>query len=244
MKVLVFSLAYLPFIGGAELAVKEITDRIGDVSFDMVTANLDGKQILEEKIGNIAVHRLGKGRAGKYAFPKIALTKARELHAKNRYDVIWAIMANQAGLAALAFKREFPDVKYLLTLQEGDSLARIWSRTWFMRATYKDIYRRADSIQAISTFLANRAKKYGYTGSLVVIPNGVDLSHFKKEIADEESEKLRKELGLTKQDRVVVTTSRLVHKNGVDVLVRAIKDMPAKALIIGNGKLMIRLKSL
>ena len=244
MKVLVFSLAYLPFIGGAELAVKEITDRIGDVSFDMVTANLDGKQSLEEKIGNITVYRIGKGATGKYAFPKTALAKARELHAKNHYDAIWAIMANQAGLAALAFKKEFPDVKYLLTLQEGDSLARIWSRTWFMRATYKDIYRRADGIQAISTFLANRAKKYGYTGSLVVIPNGVDLSHFKKEIADEEAEKLRKELGLTKQDRVVVTTSRLVHKNGVDVLVRAIKDMPAKALIIGNGKLMIRLKSL
>lgn len=241
---MIFSLAYLPFIGGAELAVKEITDRIGDVSFDMVTANLDGKQPLEEKIGNITVHRIGKGAAGKYVFPKIALAKARELHVKNHYDAIWAIMANQAGLAALAFKKEFPDVKYLLTLQEGDSLARIWSRTWFMRATYKDIYRRADSIQAISTFLANRAKKYGYAGPLVVIPNGVDLSHFKKDITDEEVEKLRKELGLTKQDRVVVTTSRLVHKNGVDVLVRAIKDVSAKALIIGNGKLMIRLKSL
>ena len=144
MKVLVFSLAYLPFIGGAELAVKEITDRIGDVSFDMVTANLDGKQILEEKIGNIAVHRLGKGRAGKYAFPKIALTKARELHAKNRYDVIWAIMANQAGLAALAFKREFPDVKYLLTLQEGDSPEHIMKRVGIFKERFKQIFKKAD----------------------------------------------------------------------------------------------------
>ena len=34
MKVLIFSLAYIPFIGGAELAVKEITDRIGSPRFD------------------------------------------------------------------------------------------------------------------------------------------------------------------------------------------------------------------
>lgn len=244
MKVLIFSLAYLPFVGGAELAAKEITDRIGDVSFDMITANLDGKQSVEEKIGNITVHRLGKNSFSKYTFPKTALAKARELHAKNHYDAVWAIMANQAGLATLSFKKEFPNVKYILTLQEGDSLARIWSRTWFMRSTYKDIYRRADQIQAISTFLARRAKKYGYTGPLSVIPNGVDLSHFKKNISEADAQKLREKLGFSKQDRVVATTSRLVHKNGVDILIRAIKDMPAKALIIGNGKLMIRLKSL
>lgn len=32
MKVLIFSTAYLPFVGGAELAIKEITDRLGSPS--------------------------------------------------------------------------------------------------------------------------------------------------------------------------------------------------------------------
>jgi len=44
MKVLIFSLAYLPFVGGAEIAIKEITDRLTDIEFDMITVNLDGKQ--------------------------------------------------------------------------------------------------------------------------------------------------------------------------------------------------------
>jgi len=244
MKVLIFSLAYVPFIAGAEVAIKEITDRIGDISFDMITANLDGKQKTEEKIGNVTVYRIGKGTLGKYTFPKTAFVKARELHAENHYDAVWAVMANQAGLAALSFKKAFPDVTYLLTLQEGDSLASIWTRTWFMRRRYKDIYRRADKIQAISTFLANRAKKYGYRGPLEVIPNGVDFSRFKKEFSQTELSATRAKLGLSPNDRVVVTSSRLVHKNGIDLIIRAVKDLPVKTLIIGDGKLMVRLKSL
>ncbi|MFA6215978.1 MAG: glycosyltransferase family 4 protein, partial [Patescibacteria group bacterium] len=186
MKVLIISLAYLPFVGGAELAVKEITDRISDISakggsasgwdFDLVTVNLSGREKEVEKIGNVKIHRIGQGKLAKYSFPLAGFKKAAELHRQNKYDVIWAVMANQAGLAALKFKKQFPEVKYLLTLQEGDSLKRIWSRTWFMRRAYKQIYRQADCIQSISTFLADRAKKYGFEGKLEIVPNGVDLT--------------------------------------------------------------------
>jgi len=33
MKIAIFSTAYLPFVGGAELAVKEITDRLPNRKF-------------------------------------------------------------------------------------------------------------------------------------------------------------------------------------------------------------------
>ena len=62
MRVLIISLAYLPFVGGAELAVKEITDRISNIDFEMITTNLDGQQKEFEQIGNIKIHRLGKGK--------------------------------------------------------------------------------------------------------------------------------------------------------------------------------------
>lgn len=244
MKILIFSLAYPPFIGGAELAVKEITDRISDIEFQMVTANLDGKQSETEKIGNIQVYRLGKGIFSKYLFPFLAFKKAKQLHQENKYDAIWAIMANQAGIAALFFKKKFPEVKYLLTLQEGDSLKRIWSRTWFMRSIYKQIYQKADFIQAISSYLAKRAKKYGYQGEVKIVPNGVDLDKFKYHFDQEELDNLRQKLGLTNDDRVLVTASRLVFKNGVDTLIKAVKDLPVKVLILGQGNLETKLKAL
>lgn len=244
MKVLIFSLAYLPFVGGAELATKEITDRIVGIDFDMITVNLDSRQKKFEKIGKINVYRIGRGKLAKYLFPFAAFKKAVELHKNNQYDAIWAIMANQAGLAALKFKNKYPPVKYLLTLQEGDSLKRIWSRTWFMRPWYKKIYQKADWIQSISTFLAERARKYGYRGKMEIVPNGVDLSNFRQNLAAENLKDVRLKLGLAKEDKIVVTISRLVYKNGVDTLVKAVKDLPVKVLIIGSGAWEIKLKAL
>ena len=61
-KILIFSLAYYPrFVGGAEVAIKEITDRIDPkgVAFHMVTLRFDSNLPKTEKIGNVAIHRVG-----------------------------------------------------------------------------------------------------------------------------------------------------------------------------------------
>src|SRR3989344_3066738 len=59
-KVLIFSLAYFPkHIGGAEVSIREITDRIPDIEFHMVTNRFDSTLPTVEKIGNVLVHRIG-----------------------------------------------------------------------------------------------------------------------------------------------------------------------------------------
>ena len=60
-RILVFSLAYHPFVGGAEIAVKEITDRIGEgeITFDMITLRYDSRLPRVERVGNVMVHRIG-----------------------------------------------------------------------------------------------------------------------------------------------------------------------------------------
>lgn len=116
-KILIFSLAYDPLWGGAEIAVKEITNRLPEWEFNMVTLNFGGKEKSHEKIGNINVHRIN---TPKLLFPFVAWLKARKLHKKNNYKIVWSIMANRAGFAGLFFKLNFPKVKFLLTLQEGD----------------------------------------------------------------------------------------------------------------------------
>ena len=60
-KVLIFSTAYLPLIGGAEIAVKEITKRLPDWQFDLITAKIKPGLSKFEKIGNINVYRIGFG---------------------------------------------------------------------------------------------------------------------------------------------------------------------------------------
>lgn len=244
MRVLITSLAYHPFVGGAEVAVKEITDRLPGITFDMVTVNLDGKQQKIQRHGNVNIYRVGKSKLDKYFFPWTGYKKAKKLHQENKYDLTWAIMANQSGLISLKLKKNFPDIKYLLTLQEGDSLKRIWSRTWFMRGQYKNIYKKADKIQAISNFLSSRARKYGYKKDLAIVPNGVDLKKFTRDFSSEELQGLKNKLGITDKEKVIITTSRLVHKNGVDILITAVKNLPVKVLILGSGVQESKLKAL
>src|SRR5690606_3297087 len=60
-KVLIFSMAYLPHIGGAELAIKEITDRIdaNEYEFHLIANRYDRALPKVEQVGNVRVHRIG-----------------------------------------------------------------------------------------------------------------------------------------------------------------------------------------
>ena len=239
-RILIFSLAYHPFVGGAEVAIKEITERLGDeFEFEMITANLDGRQSseLENFNGISKVYRVGSGGRDKYRFPWLAYSKALELQQQNGYQAIWAMMANQAGWAALKFKRRFPNIPYLLTLQEGDSEWDIWLRTWLIRLIYKAIYLRADQIQTISNFLARRAKKLGAKCPIEVVPNGIAIKSDESKIGNNGS-------------KTIISVSRLVKKNGLGDLIMAVGiinkdgDKPVVLKIIGEGKLRSRLENL
>lgn len=234
-KILIFSVAYRPFIGGAEIAVEEITKRLTTkgFSFDLLTVNLDGKQKSEEIIGGVRIFRLGKETLGKFLFPFTAFFSARKLHRQNYYNATWAIMANYAGFAALFFKIFHPTVPFILTLQEGDPIPEIKRKVRFAWPIFKMIFHRADQITAISNYLAKWGKEMG-AKNVVVIPNGVDLSKFQK----------RGELGLKKDDVILITTGRLVKKNGVGDIISALKFLPenVKLLIVGIGSLEENLK--
>src|SRR3989344_5301009 len=107
-KILIFSLAYFPkYVGGAEVAVKEITDRIPDIEFHMVTLSLAPGLPKEEKIGNVVVHRIGLGNTSivnKFLFQFLAAWKGVSLHRGHHFSVIWAVMAHSSGVPATIFK--------------------------------------------------------------------------------------------------------------------------------------------
>ena len=234
-RILIFSLAYEPLVGGAELAVRNITDRLFDYEFDMITCRFDPKHRPREKIGNVTVYRVGFGsRLGRYLFPVAGFFKVAQLHKAKPYGMIWSIMAAYAGGAALLFKWRFPRVKFLLTLQEGDSVKHIYKQVRGFQSLWRMIFRKADYIQAISNFLADWAKKEGASCPIEVVPNGVNLEKFKANDAKKNAN----------DAKVVITVSRLVYKNGVDILIRAIQDLPVKLQILGSGPEETSLKNL
>jgi len=236
-RVLIFSTAYLPFIGGAEVAVKEIADRIFDYEFIMLTAKLRKDLPEQEKIGNIEVHRIGKGNHwDKY---RLVWQGARYAQKLGHFDAIWGIMASYAGFAALRFKKRNKTVPFLLTLQEGDSKWDIYKHVWWCWPYFKQIFKRADKIQAISNYLAGWAKNLGAKCQIDVVPNGIATKY---EIRNKKYE--------NNAAKTVITVSRLVKKNGIGDLIKAVKILEEKyrinavLKILGEGKLHRKLEKL
>ncbi len=261
-RILIFSTAYLPYLGGAEIAIKEITDRIHDIQFDLITLRFDRNLQKFERLGNVNVYRIGftadnpamsdlvkwPFKLNKYLFPVLACLTACRLHRKNHYDGVWAMMAAFAGFAAMFFKTCQPNVPYLLTLQEGDPFSEIKRKVRLVSLLFKRIFLKADYIQVISNYLADWARKMGYTGELAVVPNGVDVKKFKVACLAEDGESRRESLKLkvkdiknklafTENNKIIITASRLVKKNAIDDVINSLKYLPAnvKFLILGDG---------
>lgn len=237
-RVLIFSLAYYPHVGGAEVALKEITDRIVDIEFHMVTMNFGG-EAKEEKIGNIFVHRIGNSNSklGKFLFQFSAARKASQLHRQYHFDGIWAMMAHSSGVPAGLFKTFHLEVKYLLTLQEGDPpeyVERLMRPLWPL---FKRGFTKADAVAAESTFLGRWARRMGFAGPLEVVPNGVNFMHFSQSFPANAVDAMRFSLHKKPDDVFLVTTSRLVHKNAIDIVIRALAHLPANIhfIVYGSG---------
>lgn len=241
-RILIFSVAYEPLVGGAELAVRHITDRLSSFEFDLITCRFAPGHRRKERVGNVNVYRVGFGsRLGRYIYPALAYRLARKLHKVRPYQVVWSIMAAYAGAAALMFKRRQPEVKLLLTLQEGDPIEdHIHKKIRGFRVAWQRIFQKSDYIQAISCFLADWARKEGATCPVEVVPNGVGLDRIKSHEVRSKDKK-----------NIIITTSRLVHKNAVDVLIRSaailktlIFDSNFLIRILGAGSEEAKLKKL
>lgn len=236
-SVVIFSTAYLPLAGGAELAIKEITDRIHDVHFFLVTARMNRAYARKERIGNVLVFRVGIGVPfiDKLLLPMLGAYVAYTISRMYTVRAWWVVMISYASLApvllaVLGLRRTIPLV---ITLQEGDSEAHIArGRFGLIRFAWHSVLRHASRVQAISTYLAGLAKQYGYTRSVEIIPNGVDIEKFEGKSLKEKDDDI--------SAPVIVTTSRLVKKNGIDILIRAFalvhEHVPTATLeIAGEG---------
>ena len=225
-RVLIFSLAYYPHVGGAEVAIKEVTDRISDLEFHLITLRFSNADAREEKIGNVVVHRIGNGsgKMHKFLFQFNAAHVAWRLHRIRKFDALWAMMAHSAGVPAAFFSLFHPDVPYALSLQEGDPIPDIERTMLPLWPLFTRAFTRAAIILPLSTYLARWARARHFTGPIEIVPNGVSVQAFAG-------------AHIAHEGTILITTSRLVHKNAVDDVIRALPLLPetVRFRILGSG---------
>ncbi len=224
-KILIFSLAYYPHVGGAEVAIKEITDRLRDIEFHMVTLRFSAQDAAEETLGNVRVHRIGRGsksRVSKFLFQFAAAYKGSQLQKKHQFDGVWAMMAHSSGVPAALFNWRYPRVPYILNLQEGDPFPQIERTMLPLWPLFVRAFTKAAIVQPLSQYLADWARRRGFTGPIEIIPNGADVQFFSGE-------------RVAHPGVVLVSTSRLVHKNALDDVIRAVALLPPHVLFRNYG---------
>lgn len=263
-KVLIFSLQYYPtHVGGAEVAIKEITDRIAseDIQFHMITNQFDAAQPRREQIGHVMVHRIGWGKRGatvsdtfsplfylsKILFVPLAALYGVWLHRREQFDGAWGMMTYMTFPIVLMrlLRTRMP---YVITLQDGDPFERVFDR-WYIKPVKPLLlygFRHATVVQTISTFLAGWARQAGFRGTVAVVPNGVDTKHFMRDVPDATVRATEQALRKKPGDVFVITTSRLIHKNAVDTMIEALALLPAHIhfIILGTGPDEAKLRAL
>jgi len=253
-KILIFDLNYYPdHVGGAEVAVKEITDRISpdDYEFHMVCLGYDSKLPKESVEGNVHVHRIGFTRPNvaledlrkfplhfnKHLYLFLSPLKGMWLHRKLKFDATWAMMAHPSGVPQAIFGLFYPNVPRILTLQEGDppeQMERLYRPIWPL---FKRAFTKASAVQVISHFLELWARRMGYQGDMIFIPNGASTESAAANTDEDVLAGLRSSVGKVEGDVLLISVSRLVHKNAVDDVIRALALLPIniKLLVVGGG---------
>ncbi len=236
-------------VGGSEIAIKEITGRLSEIEFDLITANPRGALGLlagEEKAGNLNIFRVG-GSFSLFNFllpknflPLAIFKKAKELvKTKGPYDLVHVFQASQAAGAAWLLKWRYPKLPFLLTLQEGQNL----NRQNFLKKLFRRlIINKVDFATAISNYLKNYVLGLRKNLPVEIIPNGIDPAKFSREFNYGELSELANRLGILPDEKIIISTSRLVAKNGLDILVKAFAVLAAdnsgtryKLLLAGEG---------
>lgn len=250
-RVIIFSTNYLPNIGGAEIAIKEITDRVSDMEFEMIVPRLDSTLPRREKMGNILVSRIGFGvpLIDKLLIPFIGAIRAWGIYNARGADVFWCMMVSWGSGAGyvhniIHFWKKIPIV---LTLQEGDSEEHIArKRGGMIGRSWRLALKRTAHVTVISTYLKEMARRYGYRGEITLVPNGVDIERFAIEGKEREEvrREMRERLDIGEKERVLITVSRLEKKNAVGDIIESLTYLPpnTKLVAIGTGSLEGSLK--
>ncbi len=99
----------------------------------------------------------------------------------------------------------------------------------------------ANAVIAPTIKVKNSLIEYGVTKPIEIIPTGIDLKNFKKEnFSEEEIRNLKEELGIKKEDKVILSLGRLAQEKSIDVVIKSMpkvieKIKNVKLLIIGDG---------
>ena len=256
MKILMPTLHYPPVLGGFELFMQNLAERVpDDCEMVVVTGRVVGLPTKEVR-GNLTIYRdaslwpLGDLSGSNWAYIitsfSILVWRSFYLIWKHKINVLHGIGAG-GGLVCLKL-RWLTGKPYVITIQSADFSVyhplvpsivvkfHDWVERW--------IYKKATRHHAVSNDLCKHYERQGVAGTCDMFPNGIDTKKYYP-VSGDEKRKIRDKYNLPRDKFLAVNISRLEWKNGVGDCIKALVELPDVSLVvIGDGSLRGKLKEL
>ncbi len=242
MKILITTECYRPIINGVVTSVVNLQSELEKNGHEVriLTLSPDGHSFTEDGVTYIgSVPALYPGvrtalRVHRRELRSLLDWKPDLIHSQCEFSTFR--MAKY-----IAAKLKVPIVHTYHTVYEDYthyfSPSRTWGRAavaWFTRSTLKHVQCVIAPTEKVRGLLAG----YGVPGDIQVVPTGVDLQQFQRELSNERRLLLRKNLGLAEKDQVMVSVGRLAKEKNLEEILRFVsqsRHKEAKLLIVGDG---------
>lgn len=236
-RICIISDAFPPTIGGIENATYELAkhlsedERVGKVAIITFNRELSGREIVNNKFEILRLKI--KSKRALLLFMEKGVKLLYHLLRKRNYDVFHAITVYSSGFFISIFNKFFLHKKAIVTIHGRDALRgfKDWKVRFIIRMTFWAI----NKIIFVSDASKDRVAKLYKLGEkkIVRVYYGVAF----KKVNPEKVNELREKYRLDETDFVVLFLGRLAAKKCVDVLIRAVHNLPddVKLLIVGDG---------
>ena len=228
MRLLVLTELFLPTKGGTAIWAAEVYKRLGGKEIHIVTADVPGAAEIDVAHPN-TIHRLDLKRVpwlrpeslGMYV--KLFGTSLA-LALAHRFDAIHAFRALPEGLVAWVVARL--TFRPVVVYAHGEELT-----TWGRGIKYQAMcfaLRHADIVIANSEHTRDTLLGMGVDPVRVtIIYPGVDVSVFRPGL---DGSVLRESLGISPDDKLILSVGRLSRRKGFDQVLRAVVQLRAKGI--------------
>lgn len=233
IKVLQICKLYYPWIGGIERTAQDIAEGLqGKIHMEVLACEPKGRG-KSRWVNGIRVTYASS--FGIYWSMPVSITFPFLLALKSRkVDVLHFHLPFPLGVLSyllIGSRRPKVVVTYHNDIVRQKKLMRFYKP--FLHCFLK----RADKILVTSPNLLESSKYLKpYKDKCIVVPLGIDLSRF----GDNRCEKVN--LGISSNERVVLFVGRFTYYKGLEYLLEAMREVKAKLLIVGDGKLRQQLE--
>lgn len=236
MKILQVNKFYYPWIGGIEKIVQQIAEGLNKkdgLEIDVLVCNDKNKRIVET-INEVKVFK-AKTLKVIFGMPVSFDFICFYRKMKKKYDLIFLHYPFPLGFVAYCF---FSKNKKLFIWYHSDivrqKLLEIFFRPFHLYALKKakKIFVSNPNLIESSDYLRKFKEK------CIVVPFGIDLNYFKE---SEDVKNKAKEIKDNFGSPLILSVGRLSYYKGFEYLIKAGKDIEAKIIIIGEGKLKTKL---